>query len=109
MNKEDRINELTKFLNNEENMKKISNAATKEEMIKYFGDFGIEMSMDDIDTFIYSMNNVDENEMTEENLETVTGGAGVDAIWIIEKSCQTVCTVAKTCWKAGRWFARNVG
>lgn len=107
MNEHDKTVKLTEILNNLEIMKMISNAETKEKMQEIFAENGLDMSISEIDAFIQFMNSDDEGEISENELEGVTGG--VDAVWIFTTAWGATKKIAKTCWNAGRWFAKNVG
>lgn len=95
---------LTEIVNNEEILTKISNADTKEEMQGIFAANGLDMTMAEVDAFIHMMNMNGKEEVSEAQLESVTGGA-IDAVWIFTQSWKGIKKIAGTCWNAGKWFA----
>lgn len=105
MNTQERINKLTNFLSNETIMKKIANAETKIDMLDIFVDNGIEMTMDELDILISIMNSNNNNEISEDELEMVSGGV-VGAGTIFAEAWNGISLIAKACWEAGKWFAK---
>jgi len=111
MNEQEKSQKLIDILNNEAIMTQIANANTKEDMQAVFANNGLDMTMAEVDAFIQLMNSNNEDEISESDLESVSGGAGatVTAIWIFSQAITGIKKVAKTCWNAGKWFANNVG
>lgn len=109
MDNKEKSSKLAEILADSVKMEKIANAETKEVMQALFRDSGLELTMSEIDAFIQMMNSDDEIEISEENLESVSGGAsGVDAIWIFTQAYKGVKAVAKYSWNAGRWVAKYI-
>lgn len=107
MDNKEKITKLAEILADSVKMEKIANAETKEVMQTLFRDSGLELTMSEIDAFIQMMNSDDEGEISEENLESVSGGA-VDAVWIFTQAYKGVKAVAKYSWNAGRWVAKYI-
>ncbi len=103
---DEKATKLIEIVNNEELITKISNAETKEEMMKIFADNGLEMSISEIDAFIKMMNVQNETEIGQEELESVAGGS-FTAAWIFSQSWTGIKKVARNCWNAGKWFANQ--
>ena len=108
MNAQEKSQKLAEILNDEAIMTQIANADTKEDMQVVFADNGIDMAMEEVDTFIQIMNSNNEGEVSENELDTVSGGK-VDSDWIFSQAIKGIKKVAKACWNAGKWFANNVG
>ena len=107
MNNQDKAIKLAEILEDSEIMKNISNAESKEEMQKIFSENGLELTNYEVDSFIKMMNSDNNDEISEETLESVSGGV-VDAVWIFTTSYKGVKAVAKTCWNAGKWVAKDI-
>lgn len=108
MNNQERAIKLAEILENAEIMEKISIAESKEVMQNVFSENGLELTMSEVDSFIQMMNSNNSDEISEESLDSVSGGA-VDAVWIFSTAYKGVKAVAKTCWNAGKWVAKNIG
>lgn len=108
MNVQEKSDKLAEILQNEDVMTKIANSNTKEEMQSIFFNNGLEMTIEEIDVFIKFMNSDEAGEVSECELDSVSGGSFTVA-WIFSQACTGIKKVAKPCWNAGRWFANNVG
>ena len=93
------------IVNNEELITKLSNASSKEEMIDIFSQNGLDMNLDEIDGFIKTMNSKEVDTMNEEELDSVSGGLAVDALWVFSQAAKGIKAVAKKCWNFGKWLA----
>ena len=107
MKNQDKAIKLAGILENAEVMDRVSNAESKDEMKTIFAENGLELTAAEVDGFIRMMNTSNENEISEESLDSVSGGA-VDAVWIFSTAYKGVKAVAKTCWNAGRWAAKYI-
>ena len=108
MNAQEKSQKLAEILNDEAIMTQIANANTKEDMQAVFANNGLDMTMAEVDAFIQLMNSNNEGEVSESDLDSVSGGA-IDCVWIFSQAITGVKKIAKTCWNAGKWFANNVG
>lgn len=108
MNTQEKSQKLIDILNDEAIMTKIANANTKEDMQAMFANNGLDMTIAEVDAFIQLMNSNTEAEVFESDLDSVSGGV-VDCVWIFSQAITGVKKVARHCWKAGKWFANNIG
>lgn len=108
MNAQEKSQKLINILNDEAIMTQIANANTKEDMQTVFANNGLDMTMAEVDAFIQLMNSNNEGEISESDLDSVSGGV-VNCVWVFSQAIIGVKKVAKTCWNAGKWFANNVG
>lgn len=103
----EKAEKLQQIIGDEKVLLALSQADSKEAMQKIFRDNGLEMSVEEVDAFITGMNLACSTELDEADLDTVAGG--VAPLTVLQWGWTGIKTVAKTCWKAGRWFANNVG
>lgn len=108
MTNKEMLVKLTAIMENEAVFQTVCNAETQEEMQAIFARNGLEMTLEEIDMFIDTMNEMCASEVEEDDLENVVGGSGVSALWVFSKAWKYTKKIAKACWKAGRWFANNV-
>lgn len=107
MNDQEKSHKLEKILSDATLVKRLYNAADKADMQAIFSEFGLELTSDEVDAFIRMMNaaTTGDEEISEEQLEEVTGG--VAAVWILETAFKIIFKIAKPIWKAGKWLANQ--
>lgn len=102
------VTKLSNILGSEKIMTRISNASSMEEMQNCFAENGVALTLDEVNTFVDFMNDKNKDTLSEEDLDLVSGGVdGVSALQIFSWAWAGTKKVAKWCWDAGRWAARN--
>ena len=77
---------------------------SKADLQKVFMNFGLEMSREEIDAFVVMANQAVSDELNENDLDDVSGGA-VDALTVLSWGWKGIKAVAKTAWNAGKALA----
>lgn len=108
MTEQEKIIRLGEVIEDEAIVTSLSQARTKDEMQMIFANNGLEMSIEEVNDFIASMNFACADELSELELEPVSGG-GVTSKWILKTAYKSVKKVWRKCWQAGEWFAENIG
>lgn len=98
---------LTQIFNDESIMKKISMSESLPEMQAVFSENGVDFSIEEVQKFVDFMNASSNGDLTENDLDQVAGGAGAGPTDIFGWAWEGIKRVAKPCWEAGRWFARQ--
>ena len=103
------VEKLSSILGSEEIMTKISNAVSIEEMQECFAENGVVLTQEEVNAFVDFMNNTEKDTLSLEDLDLVSGGVveTVSAVQIFSWAWAGTKKVAKWCWNAGRWAARN--
>lgn len=107
MNEQEKAKRLEEILMDESLVRRLNAAESKPALQASFGELGLDMSCEEIDTFINLMNSATDDSLAEESLENVVGGA-FGAVWIFSTSWKIMKKIAKNCWDAGRWLATKV-
>lgn len=98
---------LTDIFESEEVMRKISMSKSLEEMQAIFAENCVDFSLEEVKVFVDFMNTVANGELSEDDLDRVAGGVAVAEIEVLKWVWEGVKKVARPCWEAGRWFARQ--
>lgn len=105
------VEKLSSILGSEEMMMRISNSASIEEMQECFAENGIVLTTEEVNAFVDFMNSTEKDALSAEDLDLVAGGvvATVTAVQIFSWAWAGTAKIAKWCWDAGKWVARNIG
>ena len=107
METQEKVNKLSQIFDNEEVMRELSMSESLEAMQAIFAENGVEMSIDDVKGFIHFMNQKEDGSLTENDLDQVAGGVGVDPLSIFEMAWKGAKKIIPYCWRAGRWAANH--
>lgn len=86
---------LEKLSKDEEFMKKLGNAVDPEQLQKAFGEYGVQITLEEAAQVIENAKALPDNELTEDDLDAVSGGILVSTLggWLI---CCAVVYAAAT-------------
>lgn len=90
-----------KLVDNDEFLTAIANAESKSQIQDIFASYGLELSRDEVDSFVAALESVGSGELNEDTLESVAGGTAQFWIW----TYKGIKAIAKKAWNAGKKFA----
>lgn len=97
---------LEELLNNEGFLQEIGNAESKEAVQKTFGNYGLDLTRDEVDAILeISKVAAEKGELDEKSLTNVSGGWGGAPGWIIGTALNLVKFIWKGAGKLGRELA----
>ena len=84
----------------------MKNVAGKDDIKKVFSEYGLDLTKEEVDAFVFLAEKEISGELSDAELENVAGGAkDYDAMDVFGWAWKGTKAIAKWCWKAGRSFA----
>lgn len=102
-------NKLSAIFDDEAIMQKISMSESLSDMQAVFAENGVDLSIEEVKTFIDFMNAHMDGSLSDDELDEVAGGAvaEITAVTVFTWAWKGTKKIARKCWEAGRWFAQQ--
>lgn len=102
MTEDERIIKLGELLQSEAVLQQLSRANSKDDIRLVFSSNGLQMSEDEVKTFIRVMKLSCSDELDESDLELATGGSA-DALFLMNRAYKGVLNTRKSGWNESLW------